>query len=144
MNARDEIVHYIGEHGGVQPHIVDSLLDAYRAERDTEVVAWLTKKAREFRANGETVQADTAALLASKVERGAVRANNLRGFFEPRRTYQRGRWHFECLAVAPSPFNGEGRAVGFLYRPGEPATATALDPDDWAHGEWLPGEDGAS
>lgn len=57
-------------------------------------------------------------------------------FFQPGRTYQRRRWHFQCLAVAPNPFNGETRAVGYLYRPGEPATATALDPDDWAHGEW--------
>jgi hypothetical protein len=57
-------------------------------------------------------------------------------FFEPGHTYQRRRWQFQCLAVAPNPFNGEIRAVGFLYRPGEPATATALDPDDWAHGGW--------
>ena len=59
-------------------------------------------------------------------------------FFETDTTYQRRRWLFQCLAVAPNPFNGEIRAVGFLYRPGEPATATALDPDDWAHGEWIP------
>ena len=32
MSARDELVHYIGEHGGVQPHIVDHLLDAYAHE----------------------------------------------------------------------------------------------------------------
>jgi hypothetical protein len=58
-------------------------------------------------------------------------------FFQPGRGYQRRRWLFQCLAVAPNPFNGETRAVGFLYRPGEPATATALDPDDWAHGGWV-------
>ncbi|MEV8623368.1 hypothetical protein [Streptomyces sp. NPDC051079] len=58
-------------------------------------------------------------------------------FFQPGFTYQRRRWQFQCLAVAPNPFNGETRAVGFLHRPGEPATATALDPDDWAHGGWL-------
>lgn len=57
-------------------------------------------------------------------------------FFQAGHTYQRRRWQFQCLAVAPNPFNGETRAVGFLYRPGEPATATALDPDDWAHGGW--------
>jgi hypothetical protein len=32
MSARDELIHYIGEHGGVQPHIVDHLLDAYAHE----------------------------------------------------------------------------------------------------------------
>jgi hypothetical protein len=57
-------------------------------------------------------------------------------FFRPDRTYQRRRWLFQCLAVSPTPFNGETRAVGFLYRPGEPATATALDPDDWEQGGW--------
>lgn len=62
-------------------------------------------------------------------------------FFEADRTYQRRRWIFQCLAVAPNPFNQETRAVGFLYRHGEPATATALDPDDWEHGEWTPAED---
>ena len=57
-------------------------------------------------------------------------------FFQAGSTYYRRRWHFQCLAVAPNPFNQEIRAVGFLYRPGEPATATALDPGDWEHGEW--------
>jgi hypothetical protein len=57
-------------------------------------------------------------------------------FFQSGRTYLRRRWHFQCLAIAPSPFNGEVRAVGWLFREGEPATATALNPDDWAHGEW--------
>jgi hypothetical protein len=58
-------------------------------------------------------------------------------FFQANQTYQRRRWLFQCLAVAPNPFNHEIRAVGFLYRTGEPATATALDPDDWDHGEWM-------
>lgn len=65
-------------------------------------------------------------------------------FFQPGHTYQRRRWHFQCLAVAPNPFNEEVLALGYLYRPGEPATATALDPDDWLHGEWADvTEDGA-
>ncbi|MFJ9037413.1 hypothetical protein ACIRF8_12600 [Streptomyces sp. NPDC102406] len=58
-------------------------------------------------------------------------------FFDPGNTYQRRRWLFQCLAVSPSPFNGEISAVGWLYRPGEPATATALDPDDWEHAGWV-------
>ncbi|MEU6362156.1 hypothetical protein [Streptomyces albidoflavus] len=53
------------------------------------------------------------------------------GFFRPDTTYQRRRWRFQCLAVAPSPFDGTILAVGFLFRPGEPATATALGQDDW-------------
>jgi hypothetical protein len=57
-------------------------------------------------------------------------------FFQPGHTYQRRRWLFQCLAVAPTPFNGETRAIGFLYRPGDPATVTGLDPDDWEQGGW--------
>ncbi|MYS44072.1 hypothetical protein GTY23_23135 [Streptomyces sp. SID5998] len=57
-------------------------------------------------------------------------------FFEAGQTYQRRRWRFQCLAVGPNPFSGETRAVGYLYRPGEPATATELGPDDWAHNGW--------
>ncbi|WP_069751601.1 hypothetical protein [Streptomyces sp. EN16] len=59
-------------------------------------------------------------------------------FFEANRTYQRRRWIFQCLAVAPNPFDQEMRAVGFLYRPGEPATATALDAENWELDEWKP------
>ncbi|MFM9656817.1 hypothetical protein [Streptomyces scabiei] len=59
-------------------------------------------------------------------------------FFQPGTTYQRGRWLFQCLAVAPRPFNQEPRAVGFLYRPTEPDTVTGLDAADWEHGEWKP------
>jgi hypothetical protein len=58
-------------------------------------------------------------------------------FFEPDHTYTRRRWRFQCLAVAPSPFDGEIRAVGFLYRPGEPATATAMDMENWELDEWI-------
>ncbi|MEV7470444.1 hypothetical protein AB0O20_28665 [Streptomyces kronopolitis] len=65
-------------------------------------------------------------------------------FFQPGRTYQHCcHWDFQCLAVAPSPFNGEIRAVGFLFREGEPAAiATALDPDDWGHGGWAEATEG--
>ncbi|WP_070015331.1 hypothetical protein [Streptomyces nanshensis] len=57
-------------------------------------------------------------------------------FFEAGRTYRRRRWLFQCLAVAPEPFRGERRAVGFLYRPGEIATATAFDDDAWDCDGW--------
>ncbi|MDT0409911.1 MULTISPECIES: hypothetical protein [Streptomyces] len=59
-------------------------------------------------------------------------------FFQPGTTYLRGRWSFQCLAAVPNPFNGEIRAVGFLYRTDEPASPIALDPDDWATGRWEP------
>lgn len=52
------------------------------AERDTEIVAWLGKKAREYRSTGSkqrALQADAIDLMASKLARGAVRANNLLG-----------------------------------------------------------------
>jgi hypothetical protein len=52
---------------------------AVRAETLAEVVAWLVKKAREERARGpqHARQADVIGVLASKVERGAVRPDNL-------------------------------------------------------------------
>ncbi|MFE7906431.1 hypothetical protein [Streptomyces albogriseolus] len=59
------------------------LLDSLRDEVLGEVTTWLVKKAREFQAAGQTVQADTASILASKVARGAVRPNNLSMLPEP-------------------------------------------------------------
>lgn len=56
------------------------LAHAYRdeviAERDAEIMAWLGKKAREYRSTGSkqhALQADTVELMASKIARGAVR-----------------------------------------------------------------------
>ncbi|MEU3656482.1 hypothetical protein AB0E67_27475 [Streptomyces sp. NPDC032161] len=51
-----------------------------RAELTAEFVAWLAKQAREHRAQGPQYakQADLIGRLASKVQRGAVRPNNLR------------------------------------------------------------------
>lgn len=50
-----------------------------RAELLAEVVAWLVKKAREHRARGPLfeLEANLIATLASKVQRGAIRPNNL-------------------------------------------------------------------
>ncbi|MEU3432293.1 hypothetical protein [Streptomyces sp. NPDC006863] len=52
---------------------------APRAEVTAEFVAWLVKRAREHRAKGPQYakQADVIGMLASKVQRGAVRPNNL-------------------------------------------------------------------
>jgi hypothetical protein len=64
----------------------DEMLDAFRAEviaeRDAETVAWLGKKACEYRSTGrkqDALQADAIDAMASKLMRGAVRANNLLG-----------------------------------------------------------------
>ncbi|HSE05919.1 MAG TPA: hypothetical protein VLK35_17355 [Methylomirabilota bacterium] len=127
-----------------------TLLDAYRAEilaeAKIEVVAWLVKKAREERAGStrhDKVRADVIAVLASKVERGAIRPNNLRmlpaSFFEPGRSYVSGTWQFRCEAITPSPGTGEIRALGWKRAPVHDVHlwhAVALDPDDWAHGGW--------
>ncbi|MFD7101893.1 hypothetical protein [Streptomyces celluloflavus] len=46
------------------------------AERDNQIIAWLVKKAREYRATGSqqhAQQADAIEQLASKIRRGAVR-----------------------------------------------------------------------
>lgn len=52
---------------------------AARVELMAEFVAWLVKRAREHRAQGPQYakQADVIGMLASKVQRGAVRPNNL-------------------------------------------------------------------
>lgn len=59
-----------------------STRDEIRAERDAEIIAWLGKKAREHRSTGSrksALQADVIELMASKLARGAVRANNTAG-----------------------------------------------------------------
>jgi hypothetical protein len=115
------------------------------AERDAETVAWLTKKAREFRANGETTQADTAALLASKVQRGAVRPDNLRmlpaDFFEPDHTYRHGPWAFRCDAVTTHPETGERTALGWFRFRKSDWTAEHYGQDVWDEGAWSEGGD---
>jgi hypothetical protein len=101
-----------------------------------DVVAWLIKKSRE-------AKTWDAAVLASKVARGAVRPNNLRtlpaNFFEPGRSYTSSTWKFRCEAITPSPTTGEPRALGWQLSPVNGIHlwhAVALDPDDWTHGGW--------
>jgi hypothetical protein len=139
MSARDVL------ETNIDPAVPDggrASIDAYRAEvlaeagllPKADVVAWLTKKARE-----ET----PVWLLASKVERGAVRPDNLRmlpaRFFETGCKYTSGTWEFRCEAISLSPTTGEARALGWQYAPVHGVHhwhATALDPDDWEHGGW--------
>lgn len=127
--------------------IRSEILDAYRTEVLGEVTAWLVKKAREFRAGGrkaDRAQADTVAVMASKIARGAVRPDNLRmlpdpGFFEVDHIYASGTTRFRCEAISPSPGTGEPRALGWRFAPvydDHHWHAFALDPDDWTHGGW--------
>ncbi|MFI9463822.1 hypothetical protein [Streptomyces xiamenensis] len=73
-----------------------------------------------------------------KERQSRAEAGETEDFFRPGVTYQRRRWIFQCLSVGPKPNTDETRAIGWLGRPGETATPTALRADDWAHGEWLP------
>lgn len=153
MSARDKLYGLISRlamtdsadwHDDVQKRI-DAYRDEALAEADllpkADVVAWLTKKARE----------DTPVWeLASKVDRGAVRPDNLRmlpaDFFEPGHAYtHRDGSDFRCVAVTAHPNTGERRALGWIVRNGW-HEGGALDPDDWQmyDGCQPPAEDGAS
>lgn len=91
-----------------------------------EVTTWLVKKAREFRADGTSegrAQADTAAVLASKISRGAVRPNNQQrladpGFFEAGRTYAHGEYRFACEYLTKHPTSGRISAWGWFGKNG--------------------------
>lgn len=120
MNARDELIEIVTsspEWSGGDVVWSTGLIDAHRdevlAEADllpkADVVAWLTKKARE----------DTPVWqLASKADRGAIRPDNLRmlpaTFFEPGHSYtHRNGSDFHCVAVTAHPQTGERLAMGW-------------------------------
>lgn len=121
MTARDEL-YELAQWG--DDRTANQKIDNFRAqvlaEADllpkADVVAWLTKKARE----GTPVWD-----LASKVERGAIRPNNLRmlppDFFEPGRTYTNhhyiGDYRFQCVTVTAHPTTGERVAIGWETDP---------------------------
>jgi hypothetical protein len=149
MSARDEAVEMIRRI--CPPHlsadeygrILGEKFDAHRTEilaeaellPKADVVAWLVKKARE----------DTPVWqLASKVDRGAVRPDNLRmlpaDFFEPGHTYRNGLYTYRCVGVGPHPTTSETRAVGWLTHADRQAPEVwAMDPDDWTLGGWSEG-----
>ena len=122
----------------------EQLVDAHRAEVIAEdellpkadVVAWLTKRAREFRAHGDPAGANTAAILASKVARGAVRPNNLRmlpaNSFEPDRTYAYGSWQFRCERITTHPDGGVPVAIGWMRGEGTPWGPYAYELAQWS------------
>lgn len=124
---------------------LDTRLDEHRTMVLAEVTAWLIKKAREFHASSrkvERAQGDTCAVLASKIARGAVRPNNLRmlpnaGFFEVDHTYTDAHgFRFECHAVAPTPWDGTPRAIGYLTHPDGSGHVHGLAAEQWADGDW--------
>lgn len=154
MNARERLQVMIRTDRGSmtvwsRPEVEDAFA-AYDTERRAEVLAevtgWLVKKAREFRAEGTRTartQADTAAMLASKVARGAVRPNNLRmlpnpGFFETERIYRDGKGNaFRTLAVDPHPRRGELTAIGWLIDRDESCLIFRMTAADWQCGTWV-------
>ena len=129
MSARDDILTGLrqADDGTVGDLSPEQILDAYRAEVLAEVTTWLVKKAREYRAAGRTVEADTASRLSSKVDRGAVRPDNLRmlpaDFFEPGRTYTHvddgTDWKFRVDTVTTHPEDGERTALGWRHFRGQ-------------------------
>lgn len=141
MSARDDILAGLRQadetFGDLTP---EQLVDDYRSEVLAEVIAWLVKKAREFHASrrkAEREQGDMCAVLASKIARGAVRANNVlmlpqAGFFEVDRTYEYEalRILFRCDAVSTHPVSGELSAVGWVRYHG----------GGWSSGDYSPAE----
>lgn len=151
MNARPELVEIIRHCDPAfldqwyGPHtdpgdIADEYADTIRTEVLAEVTAWLVKKSREEKSWD-------AAVLASKVARGAVRPNNLRmlpaDFFEPDRTYTEDapfrapedRPNFQCIAVAIHPTTGNRRALGFEQAgAGRPWKSSSMRDEEWADG----------
>lgn len=135
MSARENLGVDIWE--VIPDEDAEALIDAYRAEvlaeaellPKADVVAWLTKKARE----------DTPVWeLASKVERGAVRPNNLRmlppDFFQPGRTYtRRDGTPFQCITVTTTPWNGRRLAIGWHTDAADITSISWRGVDQWRH-----------
>ncbi|MFE7076803.1 hypothetical protein ACFU96_42595 [Streptomyces sp. NPDC057620] len=66
-------------------------------------------------------------------------------FFRPGLTYERARWQFQCLAVAPAPSTADVVAVGFLFRELDGTSSVhRMREEDWAHGEWVAVESGGA
>lgn len=161
MSVRSVIEHALRSYyvDSAEPNaIARDLLAQYDAERDEEkasakaptatpellpkadVVAWLTKKAREQRARGPHFvrEADAISVLASKADRGAIRPDNLlmlpADFFEPGHTYSDTDpgidWKFRVDHITTHPENGELTALGWRHFKGE-WQPIAHFADDW-------------
>ncbi|CAM5683699.1 MULTISPECIES: hypothetical protein [Streptomyces] len=89
------------------------------AERDAQIIAWLVKKAREYRSTGSrqhALQAEAIEGMASKIQRGAVRPGNLGG----------ARSYWETIANALNAANDAGMHVGIDL------DGTLTDRDEWS------------
>jgi hypothetical protein len=145
--ARDELLDVISfneaaNHGKTPEALVGARDAEVVAQRDAEIIAWLGKKAREYPSAPDSVP-DAIARLASKIERGAVRADNMLGadtraevlrrmadaaekdtqpadFFQPGRTYRKAlavsTWLYLCEHVTTDPNNGERISLGWHRR----------------------------
>lgn len=142
----EAIVEGLASRRGGDERSARVLLDAHRAEVLAEVTAWLTKRAREWRANGHYAEADATSVLASKVARDAVRPNNLRmlpaNSFEPDHTYEYGGWTFHCIAVMPHPDGGTPTAVGWIRHRDSGWTPYAYETAQWS-ADWTDLGEGA-
>ncbi|MFG2225344.1 hypothetical protein [Streptomyces sp. NPDC048644] len=71
-----DLLRRMADEAGKDTREGESTRAAIVAERDTQIVAWLHKKAREYRSTGSrqhALQAETIDQMASKIQRGAVR-----------------------------------------------------------------------
>ncbi|GGQ80994.1 hypothetical protein [Streptomyces flaveolus] len=136
MSARDDILRHPGILATADADVV-GLLDAYRAEilaeAKIEAVGWLVKKAREYRATGSQQHAYTAdaiETLASKVDRGAVRAFLGTGHYRDVMDEHRAEVRRETLGddLNPSRLVLDAQAYRRLA---DDVLATMPDPDRW-------------
>lgn len=133
MNARDKLTNIYGPSSEDLRTDLDAYRDEVLAEADllpkADVVAWLTKKARE----------DTPVyLLASKADRGAIRPDNLRmlppDFFEPDHSYtHRDGSDFHCVAITTHPQTGQRLAMGWQSEHGEWHRPAVCNLGQWLH-----------
>lgn len=95
MSARDDLIGYALVALPNAPAFAkcDQLADAYCAEviaeRDAQIVTWLTKKSREYGGSNreKRAKAEAVACMASKLSRGAVRENNMQMLPRTERSY---------------------------------------------------------
>ena len=136
MSARDELYEY-ADSAHLGGDTLDELLDAYRAEilgeAKVETVGWLVKKAREYRAVGgeqNALTADAIQTLASKTDRGAVRAFIGTAHYRDVIDEQRAAVRREILGddLNPSTLVLDAQAYRRLA---DDVSATMPDPDRW-------------
>lgn len=104
----------LAERTDVRDRMLSDAHAAGRAEALAEFATWLVKKSREGFPD--------AAVLASKVSRGAVRPDNLRmlppDFFVPGRVYAHDVYRFRCEFIVTHPTHGRRSAWGWFGHEG--------------------------